>query len=167
MREIYKNTMLISEAYFKENSPIPDNYNWKEITPFVTLAQRIWLRPVIGDKLYEELLKEVKNNNVTAENSTLLLKTYPFLSMCIVYESMTFLAYNFNEKGITQNKSETSEPIGTQEFTQIKNDVRAKIEILKDELVQFINEHKECYPLYVGKSESNSDLRIFNSNGIY
>ena len=146
MADIYLNPILIDFNYFSAYSPVPTNYNWEDIRPFVSIAEEVWLVDILGRKLYNELLEQVANNNLTGENSTLLLKIYPYLSMAIVYESMPFLAYNINEKGITKGKSDNSEPVTNTEITNVQNHIRTQLEVLKKMLKSFLHEHKECYP---------------------
>lgn len=148
MADIYLNPILIDFEYFSAYSPVPTNYNWDDIRPFVNIAEEVWLVDILGRKLYNELLEQVQENNLSGENSTLLLKIYPYLSMAIVYESIPFLAYNINEKGITKGKSENSEPVTNTEIINIQNHLRTQLEVLKKMLKSFLNEHSECYPLY-------------------
>ena len=148
MADIYLNPILIDFNYFSAYSPVPTNYNWDDIRPFVSIAEEVWLVDILGRKLYNELLEQVQNNNLTGENSTLLLKIYPYLSMAIVYESFPFLAYNISEKGITKGKSENSEPVTNAEISNVQNHLRTQLEVLKKMLKQFLVEHSECYPLF-------------------
>lgn len=148
MSNIYQTPILITEEYFKTYSPIPNNYNWDDIVPFIPIAEEIWIVDILGRKLYKELLEQVSNNEVSGENSTLLLKLYPYLSMAIIYESMPFIAYSITEKGITKGKSENSEPISNSELSNMQNHIRTELEVLKRMLKHFLNDNKECFPLY-------------------
>lgn len=140
--------IIINEAYFKAYSPVPKNYNWEEIKPFIHTAEKIWLEPILGTPLYEELLEQVNNNKVTPENSTLLLQIYPYLSMCAVYESLPFIAYHFTEVGITAGKSDNSDSISVKGINYISTTLRGQVETMKSLLKRFLDEHKDAYPLY-------------------
>ena len=148
MADIYLNPTLIDFSYFSAYSPVPTNYNWDDIRPFVSIAEEVWVVDIVGRKLYNELLEQVQNNNLTGENSTLLLKIYPYLSMAIVFESMPFLAYNITEKGVTKGKSDNSEPISNSELINMQNHIRTQLEVLKRMLKNFLNENSDCYPLF-------------------
>lgn len=158
MADIYLNPILIDFNYFSAYSPVPTNYNWEDIRPFVSIAEEVWLVDILGRKLYNELLEQVANNNLTGENSTLLLKIYPYLSMAIVYESMPFLAYNINEKGITKGKSDNSEPVTNTEITNVQNHIRTQLAVLKQNLKKWLNEHSTCYPLYEVDNNCECDI---------
>ena len=75
------NNVLINDKWLKEFSPIPLNYNTKELQNYVKLAESIWIEPIIGSDLYEELLDQVANNTLTDTNSTALVEAiYPYLA---------------------------------------------------------------------------------------
>lgn len=148
MSNIYYTPNLINNEYLAAYSPLPVNYNYDEIRPFVTIAESIWVVDILGKKLYDELLTQVNENNITEENSTLLLKLYPYLAMAVTYEALPFIAHHFTEKGITNGKSENSEPISNVQMVNIQNHIRTELEVLKRMLKDFLEENKEVYPLF-------------------
>ena len=102
--------ILINEKYLKEFSPIPLNYNLKEIHNYIKLSEQIWLEPILGNAFYQELLYQVKTNEVTEENSTALVEAiYPLLGYAVALESLPFLWSHISEVGITLGKSENSD----------------------------------------------------------
>lgn len=148
MAEIYYTPTLINNDYLAAYSPLPVNYNYEEIRPFITIAEAIWVVDVLGKKLYDELIEQVQDNNVTPENSTLLLKLYPYLAMAVTYEALPFIAHHFSEKGITNGKSDNSEPVTNAQLVNIQNHIRTELEVLKRMLKDFMKEHSDCYPSY-------------------
>lgn len=145
---IVKIPIIINEAYFKAYSPIPNNYNWQEIENFVHTAEKIWLEPILGTPLYEELLEQVNKNEVTPENATLLLQIYPYLSFATCFEALPFIAYHFTEVGITSGKSDNSDSISVKGINYISTTLRGQVETMKSLLKRFLDEHKDVYPLY-------------------
>jgi hypothetical protein len=145
---IVKLPTIINEMYFKQYSPIPNNYNIDEIWNFVHTSEKLWIEPILGTPLYEELLEQVNKNEVTPENSTLLLQIYPYLCFATCYEALPFIAYHFNEVGITSGKSENSDSVSVKGINYISNQLRAQTEAMKSLLKKFLNEHSDTYPLY-------------------
>ena len=148
MADIVEVQTLITEDYFKTYSPISDNYNIKDIKPYFHVAEKLWIEPIIGTPLYEELLDEVEKNEVTSENATLLLNIYPLLAFAIVYESLPFVGYHLSQVGITKGKSENSEPVSINDVNYISTQLRNQCETMKMLLKKFLDEHAEHYPLY-------------------
>lgn len=139
---------LINIDYFAAYSQLPSNYNYDEIIPYFKISEKIWVEPIIGTQLYEELLEQVKDNTITPVNATLLLEIYPYLSQCIVFESLPFITYHLTEVGITKGHSDNSTSVDTKDVNYINNKVRATIETLKNNLIEFLNKNKDYYPLY-------------------
>lgn len=159
MADIVEVQTLITEEYFKTYSPIPDNYNIKEIKPYFHVAEKLWIEPIIGMPLYEELLDEVEKNEVTPENATLLLNIYPLLAFAITYESLPFVGYHLSQVGITKGKSEISEPVSINDVNYISTQLRNQCETMKKLLKKFLDENAEHYPLYYAdnNAECNCD----------
>ena len=148
MADIVEVQTLITEEYFKTYSPISDNYNIKDIKPYFHVAEKLWIEPIIGTPLYEELLDEVEKNEVTPENATLLLNIYPLLAFAITYESLPFVGYHLSQVGITKGKSEISEPVSINDVNYISTQLRNQCETMKMLLKKFLDENAEHYPLY-------------------
>lgn len=139
---------IINEEYFKQYSPIPDNYNIKEIKPFFKVAEQLWVMPLLGQALYDELLEQVCANDVTPENSTLLLVVYPYLSFAICYEALPFISYHFSQVGVTKGKSDNSDSVSINDVNFISTQLRSQVETMKGQVKDFLNNHKDIYPLY-------------------
>lgn len=148
MTEIVEVQTLITEDYFKAYSPIPDNYNIKELKPYFHIAEKLWIEPIIGTPLYEELLDEVEQDNVTPENATLLLNIYPLEAFAIVYEALPFVGYHLSQVGITKGKSDNSESVSINDVNYISTQIRNQCETMKSLLKKFLDEHSDSYPLY-------------------
>ena len=159
MANIVEVQTLITEEYFKTYSPISDNYNIKDIKPYFHVAEKLWIEPIIGTPLYEELLDEVEKDEVTPENATLLLNIYPLLAFAITYESLPFVGYHLSQVGITKGKSEISEPVSINDVNYISTQLRNQCETMKKLLKKFLDENAEHYPLYYAdnNAECNCD----------
>lgn len=159
MADIVEVQTLITEEYFKTYSPISDNYNIKDIKPYFHVAEKLWIEPIIGMPLYEELLDEVEKDEVTPENATLLLNIYPLLAFAITYESLPFVGYHLSQVGITKGKSENSEPVSINDVNYISTQLRNQCETMKKLLKKFLDENAEHYPLYYAdnNAECNCD----------
>ena len=63
--------MIINEKYLKEYSPIPLNHDLSEIRNYIGVAEKIWVVPVLGQDLYDEIQSQVDENKLSDENYTL------------------------------------------------------------------------------------------------
>lgn len=147
--EIVKPWVLINEEYFKQYSPVPNNFNINDIEPYFKVAEKIWVEPLLGTPLYEELLEQVNTNTLTEKNSTLLLVLYPYLSFAIVFECLPFLSYHISEVGITKGKSDNSDSVSINDVNYINTHIRTQVEVMKTQLKKFLNDHSDNFPSYV------------------
>lgn len=138
---------IINEKWLKEYSPIPLNYNMKELHNYIKLAETIWLVPIIGNEFYEELLEQVADNILTEENSTALVEAiYPYLGFAIAYEALPFIWGHISEVGITKGKSENSDSLDLKDITYISQHLRTQVEARKDYCKKWLCEHYQSFP---------------------
>lgn len=140
---------IINEKYFKEYSPIPLNFNMKELKNYIKVAQEIWVRPLIGSDLLDEIEEQVKNNTVSEENATLLTDggLWQYLSYSTCLEGLPFLWAHISEVGVTKGKSDNSDSLDLKDMTWVTQHLRNQVEVLKDQLKKWICEHYESFPL--------------------
>ena len=145
--------VLFNDKWLKEYSVIPLNFNTKEVQNFVKLAETIWVEPIIGTPLYDELLYQVKNNQLTDKNSTLLVEAlYPYLGFAVAYEALPTLWLHVSEVSITKGKSENSEPVTLKDMTYYESFIRRQLEARKDYLIKWLDSHCDSFPLYHPKN---------------
>lgn len=141
--------MIINKKYLKEKSPIPINYQLDELMNYVPVAEAIWVKPVIGDDFYDELQEQVEEDALTEENATLLIDIlWQYLSYATVLEGLPVIWANFSQVGITLGKSENSESVSLKDMTYIEQHIRRQVEVLKDQLYDYLETHLESFPLY-------------------
>ena len=143
--------MIINEKYFKEYSPIPLNYDLSEIRNYIGVAEKIWVVPVLGQDLYDEIQSQVDENKLSDENSTLLTEggLWQYLAFATCLEGLAFIWANFSEVGITLGKSDNSESVNLKDITYIEQNLRRQVEVLKDSLIKWLNSHLDSFPKYV------------------
>ena len=140
--------VLMRDDYFVEYSPLPKNYNLSEIRPYYKISDDIWVKPILGLPLFEELLEQVNTNTLTPENSTLYLMLLPYLAFAVTQEALPFIAYHFSETGITKGFSDNSTSVSINDVNFINTRLRSSLETLKVGFKKWLNEHSDSYPLY-------------------
>lgn len=140
--------MIINQTYIKKYSPIPLNYNLAEVMNYVGVAEKIWVKPLIGYELFDEIEEQVKNNEVSEENSTLLTEggLWQYLAFATVFEALPTLWAHISEVGITKGKSDNSDSLDLKDMTYMTQHLRNQVEVLKDQLKKWICEHAAYYP---------------------
>ena len=141
--------MIINEKYLKKYSPIPLNFNIDEVVNYVPVAEKIWVIPVIGVDLFNEIEEQVENNELSPENSTLLTEggLWQYLSFATVCEALPMLWSRITEVGITKGKSDNSDSLDLKDMVYVANHLRGQVEVLKDQLKHWLCEHQDSFPL--------------------
>ena len=160
-----KQRTLMDKAYLAEYSLLPKNYNIDEIWNFVALTERLHIEPIIGSDLYNELLNQVEQNNVTPENASLLLQIYPFEGLALMEVAMPYIAYHITEVGITVGKSDNSESATVNDIDYITNYIKSQMVPLKKKLIDFLVRNKDVYPLYQVEDECSKETKTWNAYG--
>ena len=142
--------MIINKEYFKKYSPIPLNYNLDEVMLYIPVAEKIWIKPITGRFLFDEIEYQVKNNQVSDEISTLLTEggLWQYLCYATVYECLPLLWGKISEVGIVKGKSDNSDSLDLKDMTYIEGHIRRQVEVLKEQVLQFLCEHCQSYPTF-------------------
>lgn len=140
--------MLLNKKILSQYSPYPRNYDLTEVMQYVDIAEKVWIVKLIGYSMYEELCQEVKDNNLTPENSTLLVEAiYPLLGFAVAYEALPLTWASVTEIGVVKGHSDNSDSLDLKDMTYVSDHLRRQIEVRKDFAIQWINDHIEYYPL--------------------
>lgn len=141
--------MIINKKYLAECGVLPINYDFSEIMPYVDIAERLWVIPLIGRDFYDELNEQVKNNQVSDENAALFIEggLYAYLSYATVLQALPFIWSHISAVGLTTGKSENSDSVTLKDLTYITNHLRSTVEYLKEQVIKYICERPEYFPL--------------------
>lgn len=139
---------LISESLFKQYSPVTSNTDITEFVPYIDIAQELHIEPVLGEPLMSELKEQIADNNLTPENSDLILKIAPTLSFYTVYQALPFHWATIVNKGVTIRESENSKGIDIKDLAQLRQWIKNDADILKGQLVDFLSRCRASYPLW-------------------
>lgn len=139
--------MIINEKYFKQYSPVPVNFSMAEIKNYIPVAEKIWLVPLIGYDMYDQIDYEVKNNKVSEEVATLLTEggLWQYLSFATVYEALPILWSRISEIGIVKGKSDNADSLDLKDMTYVQQHIRNQVEVLKEQLKKWLCEHQTYF----------------------
>lgn len=165
--------LLLSEKLFRENSPIQDNTHLSKFIPYIGLAQKIYLEPILGRALIEELQRQVQSatapegseESISPANRALLQRIAPVLSFYAVYQGIPFHWASIVNKGITIRESENSRGVALDDLAQLRRWLRDDAEILARALTSYLHSHRAEYPLW--RPASGSDPGTSFHSGIF
>lgn len=141
---------FISETKLKELSAINGNTDNALIQPIIVECQRVYIEPILGTGLYNELIAQVTANTLTALNITLLDNyVIPCLVAYIKYEAPLELNYKFTNKNVSKKNSENSEPNSLEETRFLMDRFKNKAEYYAERVTRYLYQNHVSYPLYL------------------
>lgn len=141
-------TPIINDELFKLHSPITGNTDLTEFIPYLSIAQELYIGPVLGKRLMRELSEQIKENTLSETNSRLIKKVAPALSFWAVYQGLPFHWACIVNKGITIRESENSRGININDVAQLRQWLRNDAEIFTNLLTEFLCSEQEHYPFW-------------------
>lgn len=149
---------IITEALFKENSPIKDDTLISKFVPYIIIAQKMYVERIIGRALLEELQDQIKSAQetpdadpypITPENQALITEIAPALSFYAVYQGIPFHWAAIVNKGITVRESENSGAVSLNDVSQLRRWLKDDAEYMARSLVTYMCGCKGKYPLWM------------------
>lgn len=155
---MYRPIALISEELFKISSPVTANTDLTDFIPYITIAQELYIEPILGEPLMSELKKQIEDNTLTQANSDLIIKIAPALSFYAVYQAIPFHWAAIVNKGITIRESENSKGVDIKDIAQLRRWIKDDAQILVSQLIEFLCRCKSNYPLWRPTNDCCNDV---------
>lgn len=143
--------MIINSEYLLANCPLPVNYQTDELMQYVPLTESVWIRPILGDALFDEIQQQIDEDNLSEENATLLVdgSVWRLLSFAVCLEALPLIWAHMSEVSVTKGHSENSDALSLKEISYVEQHLRRQVEALKEQLIDFLNTYCNQYPLFV------------------
>lgn len=142
-------TYFIHPNDLKQTSYVDENVDDKLITPAISLAQDLYILPMIGSGVYDELKTQINANTLTALNTTLLTYIKPIMIFQTLYELTEPLTYKLTNKSIVKKKSENSENVDFKELMALKDKFKNIAQWYTERMRRYLVQNQLSYPLYM------------------
>lgn len=144
------NVEFVSAAKCKELAGINGNTDDFLIKPMIAENQRLFIEPILGTALYNELKTQITNSTVTVLNATLL---NDYIIPCLVNYVKSDAAVNLNfkltNKAVTTKNSENSNPVTKDESIYLMQHWKHRAEDYAERCTNYLIENRTLYPLFM------------------
>jgi len=134
--------LFISPDFIKENSAINGNVDDKYIKNTIYLCQKLYLIPILGTTLYNEINDEIVAGSLSSDNSTLLTD---YIDDCLLYyvlsEGISLFTYKIENKSVVKKNSDNSQPIDSEEVQILRDDYKNKAELFAQRATNYLCEN--------------------------
>jgi hypothetical protein len=162
--------LMMGETYLKQAGIVNDNVDMKLVTPVIKDVQVIYIRKLLGTRLYDQILSQIGSNSVSTANQTLLDNyVLPCMKYYVQLELTPILKYRYMNKGIMVNSSENGQPADLQEIKWMMDYWKNKAEVLAEKVTEFLKASSATYTLYYSNTEIYEDKPNTNNftSGLY
>jgi hypothetical protein len=162
--------LFISEETLKENSVVSANVDPKLFRSAITDAQDMYLLPILGTNLYNDLVTSVSGFAVSGTPMSVpyqtLLDTYirPCLVKYSLFRMVITLSYKFQNKNVGVKSSEFSQQAGYSDLTKLKEQSLNDAEVYAERLSNFLLANNATYPKYLTQENANIATIFPNKN---
>ena len=162
-----QDVLWMTEDYFKENSVLNDNVDWRLVQPIMIMVQDQYLHPILGTDLFDTIADEIYAGSVSAENQTLINL---YLRKVVLYYTLAELAkvlkYRYNNKGVMVKNSENSQPASLEEVQDMYNYWKQKAEWQSERATKFLRENAttSVYADYYAQVVTSDDILPNSTN---
>jgi hypothetical protein len=135
------------------------NIDEKLLWPEIKAQQDIYLKPILGTKLFDKVLADITAGTI-ADNYLILLESYIIPCLCnyVLAELPEGLNYQFWNRGLVQNNTTTVNNISVSEMYSIMSKYKSRAEHYGAEMKRYIEANKALFPEYF-QSVTGADLR--------
>lgn len=152
--------LLISQSYLQNRSIIDSNVDYQKLSPIIEMVQDIYLEPLLGSDLYDEIITQTTPpTTLTSANQTLvnehILKVMLFY---VLAEAPAALHYRYMNKGVQIKSSDNSTPADRTDLKELYDSYKNKAETYGDRMRRYIISNPTLYPKYFSNNTIDKEL---------
>lgn len=130
-------------------SYVESNFDEQMLGQLIWDIQELYILPIVGTALYDELRTQIQAGNLTASNQTLLFeKINPALMWHLLSKGAHIFTYKIRNKGIVTQSSDNSQPATMNELDRMVKQFESFAQTYSDRLMKYLVENSTTFPLY-------------------
>ena len=136
---------LITTDQIKTITVIQGNVDAKSLEPFISLAEDLHLRNLLGEGLYSDLKAAQESNTLSPMYETLYAFCIPVLSYYAFYEYLPFSLVKVTNKGVEKKTGSNGEAADIEELKFLRSTVLNYAKAYAKELSDWLNLNKDAF----------------------
>lgn len=150
------NTYFITENYIKQNSPVTQNVDPKDLYPHIEAAEKLTLQYKLGSSFYEYLKDAFDNQTLTPEEAQLVqLYIKPAVLWRTLHYALPWIHYNLRNKGFIQNTDDNGVSADSGSVKYMINEASNRAEYYETQLVKYLKKNASTFPGYTNQDGLN------------
>jgi hypothetical protein len=155
--------MLYTTTDIKTNSLIPSTLEDRMLLSIFDIVEKVNINALLGSELLSELTLQVKDNNVSVENQSLLDELKTLYTVACMYQGLTFWNIRVFKTGVGKQLNSHIENIDKDYDKSHSDDLLESLQSLEKSMQEWLIENNIDYPLYNSKTQP----QIRKTGGFY
>lgn len=153
---------FITETYLKKKTPITNNVDVNDITPFIPTQSEMRVQPIMGTFFYNDILTKYNAQTLTPDEEELVTKIQPVVAWRSAEDAVFNLTYQLKNKGIQKQNGDNSQSVDKGEMVFSMEHYSQKAEFYEKRLFKYLQINKDKFPVYT--SDENNDCMTNDIN---
>ncbi len=142
-------TTYLTVDKLKDFTPISQNVDVTLLENWIPVAEDLHINDILGTALDTALKTELEAlGTLTGNNATLLVYILNASAWYTYYECVGFLRTKTVNKGLTQQFSDNSQVVSTEDYKLFKQEIWDKAIYYRNKLIDYLDANKTLFPLY-------------------
>jgi hypothetical protein len=164
--------LFIQEDYFKKLVGVDGNVDFKKLESTIIMVQDIYIQPILGTPLYEDIKTKIASNPSLSSNPNEKALINNYIAKCLAWyikaESSLSFKFAYQNKGIQVKNSANSSAADTNDVQLLKDEWTLKAKAYGQLLMDYLNDNTTTFPKYIEATTSGINASRKNYfNGIY
>jgi hypothetical protein len=137
---------------------VESNYDQDQLRALIYEIQVLYIEPLIGSGLYDELTTQIIANTVTSANTSLLNEIRPVVRNYVLSKGIIVFTYKIRNKGVVSMSSENSQPADFAALDRLIQQFTDWAQVRADRLQKFLCANVTTYPLYANAGSTEDTI---------
>lgn len=140
--------LLLDDDYIRKHTKIGDNTDLKPLTDDIIWIQDAFIRPLLGQDLYELIMAESLTTLSPANQELLEEHILKIMSHYLMAEAVRSLKYRFTNTGVMVATSANGTPVSEESEEKLIDKFSSRAERYGQMMIDFIFDNQGDYPTY-------------------
>lgn len=140
--------LLVTETYIRDNTPLSQNLDIKDIVHNIGPAQDMFLQPILGSTFYNHIESAYSAQTLTTNETVLYLLIQPMLAYRAAEMSLPFIQYQIKNKGPQTQFGDNSTSVDATAFNYLRNELKNRAEFYTQRIDKYLIHNGSLFTLY-------------------
>lgn len=139
---------MITKEQLTNITSIQQNVNSEQLLPYISIAEDLHLRPMLGEALYGDLRAAYDKQELDPRYTTLYAYVVPVLAYFAFYEYLPFSLYKFTNRGLEKRSGVESDSAELKEVNSLRAVIKGYADHYQNKMEAYLNDNLESFPMY-------------------